>query len=47
MIEKLLDQRYLLANVHAKGAKPHADIILELEGKKRFKTYFKVLERKL
>ena len=39
MIEKLLDQLYLLAGVHTKGAKPHADNTLELECKKWFKTY--------
>ena len=45
MIENLLDELYQLENKGAKCAKLRANIRWELEGKKCFKMFFKVLEK--
>ena len=45
MIENLLDELYQLENKEAKCAKLRANIRWELEGKKCFKMFFKVLEK--
>ena len=46
IIENLQDELYQLENKQANGAKLCVNIIWELEGKRRSKTFFKVLERK-
>ena len=44
-IENLTKELYQLESEHAKGAKLHANIILELEDKKCSKTYLNVLQK--
>ena len=44
MTENLQDELYQLENKQAKGAKLRANIRQDLEGERRSKTLFKVLE---
>ena len=45
IIETLLYELYQSESEHAKGAKQHVNIIMELDCKKCSKTYFHVLGR--
>ena len=44
MTENFPDELYQMQSKHAKGTKRRANITLEVEGEKRFKTYFNVRE---
>lgn len=41
------DELYQLEQEHSKGAKPHLNNVLEVEGKKCSKIYFNVLEKQM